>query len=371
MRQGTLRPILILLVALTLAACAQRGQITLSESAPEGATVHSIFVATSRVPTTGPTRFGSKRAEALRHALYDISVPPNHEKGQIEWPRGNRVDPDFAFVTTSEMALTGPDFTRRLDRHLDGLAPSSREVVVFVHGFNNTYAEGLYRLAQITHDFEIPGAAVSYAWPSAGNPLGYVYDRDSTVTARDGLEQLLHQVAETRTDRILIVAHSMGSFLTMEALRQAAIRDRASPLWRKISGVVLLSPDIDVDVFRSQARAIGVLPQPFFIFTSRRDRALMLSAGLTGRVTRLGSLDDLDALADLNVTVVDTTQVRGGDGLGHFTTATSPAAIAVLGNLRAYQLALNADQAGAANVLPGSVRLFRNVTQVVLNPLGL
>ncbi len=45
--------------------------------------------------------------------------------------------------------------------------------MVFVHGFNNTFADGLHRTAQIRHDFEIPGVAVHYAWPSAGNALGY------------------------------------------------------------------------------------------------------------------------------------------------------------------------------------------------------
>ena len=77
------------------------------------------------------------------------------------------------------------------ERALAAKAPQDREVLLFVHGYNNNFAEGVYRVAQFSHDLEIPGAVVHYAWPSAAKPLGYVYDRDSALFARDGLERLI------------------------------------------------------------------------------------------------------------------------------------------------------------------------------------
>ena len=85
----------------------------------------------------------------------------------------------------------------------------------------------------------------------------------------------------------------MGSALTMETLRQMALRGSSRALSR-IKGVVLISPDLDVDLFRSIALDIGTLPQPFVIFGSSKDRILNLSATISGAPERLGNLDGPD-----------------------------------------------------------------------------
>jgi esterase/lipase superfamily enzyme len=118
----------------------------------------------------------------------------------------------------------------------------------------------------------------------------------------------------------------------MEVLRQAAIRGDRKLLGR-ISGVVLMSPDIDPDVFRAQANAIGKLPQPFMIFISRQDKALSLAGFLTGRKPRLGGLTGPEDLQGLEVSVVDFTALADGEGYDHFVPVTSPAAITALNRL--------------------------------------
>jgi len=98
-----------------------------------------------------------------------------------------------------------------------------REVVVFVHGFNNSFSDAAFRMAQLGHDLELPGAHVSYAWPSRANPLGYGYDQDSALFARDGLADLLETVRGAGQPDVIVVAHSMGSTLLMETFRQLEI----------------------------------------------------------------------------------------------------------------------------------------------------
>lgn len=359
--------LLLLALALLLAGCAERGKITLAEAVP-GTTVHRIFVATGRAPVPGRDRFGGARADALQFAHFDVSVPPAHEVGRIEWP-DLAPDPFRHFMTVGEARHDAAGFAREIDAALARRDAAAQDVMVFVHGFNNTFAEGLYRQVQMTHDFAVPGVVVNYSWPSLGNPLGYVHDRDSALVARDGLQQVLEQVARTRAQRIVLVAHSMGGFVTMETLRQMG-RDGRGPVWAKISPVVLLAPDVDLDVFKAQARATGGLPQPFIVFASARDRALMLSSRLSGQEVRLGSVGTVDDLEGLGVTVIDTTELGDGDPYNHLTAVTSPAAIAVLSNLGGYQAALNADQV-PEGVLPGTVNLVRNATRLVLSPLGL
>ena len=203
-----------------------------------------------------------------------------------------------------------------------------REVTLFVHGFNTSFPEALFRMAQMKHDLNLPGASVVYSWPSRAKPLGYEYDDDSLSFARDGLEDLLRTLASRGGSKVFLVAHSLGSELVMETLRQIEFRD---PGWtdRSLDGVILFSPDIDIDVFRSQIRSLKLVPDPFIVFTSDTDRALELSSFLTGRTERLGNISDPSVIADLPVSIVDVSAFSEGGGLNHFIPASSPALIAM------------------------------------------
>lgn len=363
-----LRLALILAVAM-LAACAPRGAVTLMPEAAAVGAVRPVFVATTRAEDLATGDFTGDRTERLAFARFDVSVPPDRALGDIRYPRkGARPDPRRDFLTVAEARHDDPALFRAdLARALATNPRGGREVVIFVHGFNNTFAEGLYRLAQMAHDLQLPGVAMHYSWPSAAQPLGYVYDRDSALIARDGLEAMIAEVRAAGAERIVLIAHSMGSALTMETLRQMAIRgDRAS--LARIGGVILMSPDIDVDVFRAQARAVGTLPQPFLIFGSQRDRVLTLSARLTGQAERLGNLRDLSRVADLKVTYLDTAAFA--QGAGHFTVATSPLLIRLLGRIGDVNAVLQDDRAGRTGLLPGVVLTVQNATQIVLSPVA-
>lgn len=360
---------LFLLVA-ALAACAQRGEITLDPAAAGVGTVESVYVGTSRSAAAEPAEeFSSDRSPQLRYTRLDVSVPPQRVPGDITWPRRHgRPDPEKDFLTVHQDFYPGAaSFEADLARRIRALPRGQREAVVFVHGFNNTFAEGVYRMAQLGHDLGLQGALIHYSWPSKAHPLGYVYDRDSALFARDGLEDLLTQVDRAGAERILLVAHSMGALILMETLRQVTIAGK-SGISRKISGVVLLSPDVDIDLFKAQAQRIGPLPQPFLIFTSRKDRALSLSARLTGRnQRRLGNLDSAQDLASLKVTVLDTTAYS--EGTGHFNVGNSPALIALLSRIADVDTALAREAVARTGLLPGAILTFRNATEIVLAPV--
>jgi esterase/lipase superfamily enzyme len=356
------------MIVLLAVACSPRGTLTMAPQAATVGEVRSVFVGTTRGmdPETG--EFSGDRSETDRYARFDISIPPERTSGEITWPKPH-LKPNFTtdFLTTA--ANTYPDptsFRRDLTAALSSQRPGQREAVVYVHGFNNTFSEGLYRIAQLSHDLEMPGVAVHYSWPSLGKPLAYVYDRDSVLFARDGLQDLLEQVAAAGADRIVIVGHSMGSALVMEALRQMAIRG-GSKVWGRIAGVVLISPDIDVEVFRSQALRIGTLPQPFLIFTSQKDKALALSARLTGQKERLGTLEDVSLVADLKVTLFEVGAFS--TGAGHFTPGDSPVLIQLLGRLADVDAAFARDQTGRTDLISGTVLTLQQATRIVLSPV--
>ena len=346
-----------------VAACAARGTIALFPDAALVGKVHNVFIATTRSIDANGNFTGKRNGDVSFHR-YDISVPPNHKIGKIDWPHG-KPDPARAFFTTGfDHFPTANSFKTELAKFLRARPKEQREVVVFVHGFNNNFAEGLYRLAQLSNDMELPNPVVHYSWPSAGNPLGYGYDRDSMLFARDGLEELLLTVKASGAERILLVGHSMGALLTMETLRQMAVSNR-----RVVGGVILISPDIDVDLFRQQTARIGVLPQPFVIFTSKKDRALRLSARLSGSHVRLGNVQNSKTLSDIEVTLIDVTEFSDGFS-GHFTTATSPALLKILGRLRKLDAAFSNDRAGRAGLLPGTILTLQQATKILLSPVS-
>lgn len=363
-----MRLVFVTLLLMVFAGCGPRGEITVVPESRGIGTVEPIFIATMRGkdPETGE-EFSRYRVSKVRFARVDVSIPPDREPGEIRWPRpGRPADPATDFVAADSVIFpTARQFRDSLRAELarQGGRP---EAVIFVHGFNTTFAEGTYRLAQLGHDLKIDAALVHFSWPSRGNPLAYVYDRDSVHYSRDGLEKLIGEVAAAGAKRVLIVGHSMGSFLVMETLRQLAIGNR-NDLLGKIAGVILMSPDIDIDVFHEQARRIGKLPQPFLIFTSKKDKELRLSARLTGQRDLLGNLSDARAVADLDVTLIDTTAFSVGEG--HFNIGNSPALLSILGGIGAVDAAFASERSGQAGLLGGVVLTVRNATQIVLSPV--
>jgi esterase/lipase superfamily enzyme len=358
-----------ILLTLGLAACEPRGQIVVDPAAARVGTVETIFIGTTRGPDadTGE-EFGSGRSRTTRYVRLDVSVPPGRIVGEIDWPKPRRKpDAQTEFLATSKRVYAGAaDFRSAVNRAILQEPDTRGEVVVFVHGFNTNFPEGAYRLAQLGHDLGVNAVLVHYSWPSLAHPLGYAYDRDSALFARDGLESLLKELEKAGARRIVIVAHSMGAALTMETLRQISIAGEGG-LTSRISGVVLVSPDVDVDVFHAQADRISPLPEPFIIFTSKKDRALALSARLSGQRERLGNIKDLTRLADLKVTLLDTTAFS--TGAGHFNLGNSPALLSILGGLPNIDSAFAGDPTARTGLLPGAVLTVRSATEAIMSPL--
>ncbi|MEL6608353.1 MAG: alpha/beta fold hydrolase [Pseudomonadota bacterium] len=312
-------------VMLTLAACVNT---RVPQMAPPSAaaTQHPIHVATLQIPDPTASFFGADRVDTASFGRVTIGVPPSHMAGQIEWPPLNgAADPDRHFTVSS---------VERFDSRAAMIADIGRseETLVYVHGFNTNAAEAVHQLAQIRHDFEIDGPTLSYVWPSAGDVRGYLYDRDSVLFARSDLEQTLDALTDRGGD-VILVAHSLGSLLVMETLRQLALSGDRATLSR-IAGVILVAPDLDPEVFKRQAEEIGTLPDPFVIFATQEDRVLRLSSLIYGRSSRLGSIRSSEDIDDLPVTVIDVSDFANGQSGNHLVALTSPALIQLLSNGR-------------------------------------
>ena len=222
-----------------------------------------------------------------------MSIPPDATRkiGDVQWPSSVPGDPAHDFVTLRADRLD-------LDAGEGGVRPAAcaqarrRHVLLFVHGYNTRFEEAVYRFAQITHDSGARVVPVLFTWPSRGKLFDYVYDRESATYSRDGLEAVLQAlVKDPNVESISILAHSMGNFVAVEALRQMAIRDRK--LSPKIKDIMLAAPDLDFDVFRREIAEIEASDKnpPVTLFVSQDDYALAASRRLAGDEPRLGAID--------------------------------------------------------------------------------
>ncbi|MCO5065780.1 MAG: alpha/beta hydrolase [Rhizobiaceae bacterium] len=324
----------IALVALFLLAvgCANQNTreiLTLQsrEARPDQiAATHQIFVATTREKSVDELEYyGSVRAPKTDFAKVDMTVPSVHAVGMIERRKGKVADPAKFFTASSITGYSEPAFENAVGADI---AKHDGRVLVFVHGYKTSFDSAVYRITQIVHDAGYEGTPVLFSWASGGKLVDYVYDNNSATAARDSLEATLRMISK-RAKRVDIMAHSMGNWVTMEALRQLAIAGDPT-LGGKLGDVILASPDIDVDVFKAQMRRYGKPKKPFILLLSGNDRALQLSGFLAGERPRVGDYADAADLAQYGVAVADLTAVKG-DRLGHTKFAANPVIIKLIG----------------------------------------
>lgn len=327
--------LLVPAIAACLAACGSRPQGVLApipNPIPQTAKV-DLLVATTRAPSQKRgVLFTGERGDGLYLANVVVSIPNNRKPGTIQWPNTTPGNPERSFVTTLVEPVKATGVRAWFTNH----AVKGRRVLIFVHGFNTRFDAAVFRYAQIVHDSHADVAPVLFSWPSRGALLDYNYDRESINFSRTELAYVIEQaVASPDVREITIMAHSLGSWAAMEALRDIALQDgRISP---KVTDVVLASPDLDIDVFRKQLLDIGPERPHFSIFVSASDRALRVSRLLSGRVTRVGAADLTQARykamleQSSGITVFDLTALSNGDALSHSQFATSPEVVRLLG----------------------------------------
>ncbi len=326
-----------MMVLALVAGCAGRpdGALIPVPDAVPGTSRVNMAVATVRQRTDGPDVFTGERGAKPSYMEIDVSIPPDSTRaaGDVQWPKSIPGNPATDFVTTRLEDLTQEQavkwFNARIKR------TPGRQALVFVHGYNQRFDDAVFRFAQIIHDSGADVTPVLFTWPSRGSLLAYGYDRESTSYSRDALERLLTFMAkDPNVGEISILAHSMGNVVTLEALRQMAIRNgRILP---KIKNVMLAAPDVDSDVFRVIFTELGTPRPNFTVFVSQDDKALAVSKRVWGGVPRIGQVDPTQEpyrteFEKNNITVIDLTKLRTDDPLNHGKFAASPEVVQSIG----------------------------------------
>jgi esterase/lipase superfamily enzyme len=260
----------------------------------------TLLVATTRLPVGEPIRrpwFGGERSPSLVFAQARLTPPSSSLIGRVtsgDWSIASveAIDRNQAAQTFAQAAL-------------------GRDLLLYVHGYRESFETAAASTVELSEGIRFTGATGLFTWPSAGSTLSYVADRESALWSRDAFEDLLTAMARTPSGgRIHIVAHSMGTMLTLETLRMLRGSGGESAMER-IGAVVLAAPDIDIDLFARGLERLGPDARKITVISSTNDRALAVSSRLAGGIIRAGAADRA-RLEALGVRVADASEFGGG-----------------------------------------------------------
>jgi esterase/lipase superfamily enzyme len=316
-------------------------QALLAGSGMDDRRVVQLLFATNRKLADQRDRvtFSYERNDSLTFGAAHVRIPEDHKVGEITLPKEYSLfsislfkeheRPAEHFIIRNVSLLSRDQFTRIIGQ------AENKTALVFVPGFNNTFDDGVYRLAQIVWDLQFDGIPVLFSWPAHGDNDGmltgissYLYDQDSALGSRQLLGNLLELLqVDAKINTVHIVAHSMGNLVMLEALDRAA--REGAPI--KLSEVIMAAPDVDRDRFRDLASHIQRVASGMTLYASSRDLA-MVAARTIAKAPRAGDVPEAGPIVVPNVDTIDVSAL-GTElfGLRHNTFATDRSLINDIG----------------------------------------
>jgi esterase/lipase superfamily enzyme len=279
----------------------------------EGFATVRVYYGTNRAPSGDlkpATFYGNARGE-LQYGYLDVTIPRVHQEAELETqPRWleytlstDKATMRSHYVLLDKVApLPKDEFVRSLHQQVNDT--KSKDIFIFVHGFNNSFEDSARRVAQLAYDLDFDGTPMLYSWPSQASASAYTVDEATVGISGRRLSDFLETVvAQSGAQRIHLIAHSMGNRALIEAL-QTYLARRAPENRQHIFGqIVLTAPDVDRDYFTDAIQSLSGSAERVTLYASDNDYALHTSqiihgaprAGTAGDViVRLAGLDSID-----------------------------------------------------------------------------
>lgn len=242
----------------------------------------------------------------------------------VKLKAGRKFGNDLEDVSSIESltALGEGAFLNRLRMNAD------RPIVIFIHGYNNSFADSIRRGATIQEDIAAKSTVISYTWPSDGELLSYGYDESSTDTAEQNFKLFMDKITgAVDAENISIIAHSMGSRLLTKYL--ASLPERGIDAGQmKFNEIIFAAADISTSFFRQKEEApfdpnapISSYAQRITIYSSEHDRPLGLSRKLH-RDQRLGLADQSSIYVEPDIIAIDASLIDPAKWYQKFSFAT-------------------------------------------------
>lgn len=273
-----------------------------------------VWYATDRnhVPGAPPARrFGADFSivddrTVMNYGTVQVSIPRTHTVGRLESPRWFRLEfepnPERHIVVQDVVELDEAAWMRSIRDRVgrdggDATHPTdtSRDILIFIHGYLTTWADAARRAAQFAWDLQFQGLPMLYSWPSRGELLSYPADESASAWSAPHFTAVLKRLlADSGARRVHLVAHSMGNRISTDALRVLALEKAEYPT--PVREVVFAAPDIDRHTFQEFVTAFNAAVADFD--APRMPRLTLYACGmdsaldLSRRVHRLNRAGD-------------------------------------------------------------------------------
>jgi esterase/lipase superfamily enzyme len=282
---------------LAVTALVHLGSLTQQRSKPVPTTV---FFASNRILTGDPTVVTS----------YGPNIqPPSISTGIMygtAFVDGVDIETDQQGSITSIQDTNKGAFAANVARDLSN---AGRNLLVFIHGFNNTFEDAITRAA---FDREFLAASwkpgtdttvLAFSWPSLGKSVSfplldpdYLYDKKMATLSGTHLMSFFAQIepllrtARANGCRTYLLAHSMGNLALESAVENWFLHGNGNAELFHVS--LLAAGDCRFDAFShphlTGLEGLSLLTSRISIYYSREDEVLCLSQVINS-IQRLGS----------------------------------------------------------------------------------
>ncbi|MEI8346870.1 MAG: alpha/beta fold hydrolase, partial [Pseudomonadota bacterium] len=232
--------------------------------------------------TSDLKRYGNELSPKISYGQSMVNIPiAGHTRGKMETPSWwNRQDVNKYFSVEKLQVVAREVF---LNHTAKPLGEKKQDILLFVHGYNNTFEFGQLRLAQLVHDIRFAGSAVLFSWPSAGKDTAYKEDEQKAEASYSALAQVLKDLIEQsrkgadlqKIGKIHIIAHSMGNRVLLRALHE--LRNTIPKGLKPFGHIVLAAPDIGVDQFVAWFPTASRAADSVSLYFCEEDKALSAS----------------------------------------------------------------------------------------------
>lgn len=253
-----------------------------------GGSVGKFYFATTRDDTSHSNflyRFGDGRTDVVKC-------------GEIEFSASDPNQRTAAFVgpVTADSIACGSS--------INNILQSSKRMLIFVHGFNNRFAEAAERAMMLKNALGNDTTVILWSWPSKRDGMtgNYRYDKESVGgIARQSFVRFLRALRPgSEAIPLSILAHSMGSWHTIGALQVLSDETNRPTL----QNVVLAAPDVPKDEFLFALRDMSRVASRNTLYACGWDWALMISQDMNA-YPRAGTGGDSDIVVNEHIESID------------------------------------------------------------------
>lgn len=280
-----------------------------------------VFFATNRAQEVESANYFGPERGNMSYGISQVGIPPGHLMGRQESPSLLKFEwsPDERkhIKVRDVLRLTQDEFFRQLANTV-AKSPDGK-LMVYLHGYNLGFLEACRDAAQFASDLKFSGPVVLFSWPSQDSLTEYTVDETNAEWAQADFVQLLTELLDSITAKnIYVVGHSMGNRIIGRGMISLE-SDRLPEDLFVFREIIMIAPDIDADVFRSDiAPRLTKTGIHTTVYASSNDQALRASKVFHG-YARAGEAGEdlliLDGIETVDATDVSTSYLGHSDFL--------------------------------------------------------